>query len=179
MNTSRRRGARPAVLFVAVGLALAGCGSDAEESSGDGPQGGSGAAITIDGAWARTSPANASNGATYLTITSPDGDTLLGAEVGADLAGVAQIHETVTAEQSADSMDSGSMDSAPMEMTMQEVDRIALPAGETVALEPGGYHIMLMELTAPLELGQTFSLELIFEKAGTKTVEVTVADDAP
>ena len=80
------------------------------------------------------------------------------------------------------SMDSGSMDSGSMEMgemTMREVESIALPAGETVSLQPGGYHVMLLDLPAPLELGQTFTLELTFEKAGTVPVEVTVAEDAP
>lgn len=186
MNTPRIRLFRAAAALAVVGLALAACGSDSDESSGDGPEAASGAAaIGIDNAWARTSPANVENGAAYMTITSPDGDTLLAAEADATIAGMVQIHETVMAEESTDetmSMDSmadSMAEDAPMEMTMREVESIELPAGESVALEPGGYHIMLMELAAPLELGQTFSLELIFEKAGTKTVEVTVADEAP
>ena len=62
-------------------------------------------------------------------------------------------------------------------MTMQEVDSIAIPAGEKVALEPGGYHVMLMELAKPLEVGSTFELTLTFAKAGDITVEVEVRDE--
>ena len=61
-------------------------------------------------------------------------------------------------------------------MTMQQVESIPLPAGETVRLEPGGYHIMLLELVEPLEEGQTFDLTLEFESSATQTVTVTVQD---
>ena len=50
-------------------------------------------------------------------------------------------------------------------MTMREVARIPLPAGEAVTLEPGGYHVMLLELAAPLTAGQTFPVTLTFEEA--------------
>lgn len=181
MNTPRF--ARTALTVAALGLALGACGSDSESS--DGPQAGSGAAVTVAGAWARTSPMNAENGAAYMELTSAEGDTLLGVEVAKSIAAMAQVHETVMAtdEDSMGSMDS--MDSSdttatePMEMTMQEIDELELPAGETVALAPGGYHIMLMELAEPLEVGDTITLELLFEKAGTQPVQVTVADDAP
>ncbi|MFM8267210.1 MAG: copper chaperone PCu(A)C, partial [Ilumatobacteraceae bacterium] len=64
-------------------------------------------------------------------------------------------------------------------MSMQEVDSIPLPAGETVALEPGGSHIMLLGLTAPLEVGTTIELTLTLEEAGTVVVDVPVLDEAP
>jgi len=51
-------------------------------------------------------------------------------------------------------------------MRMRHVDRIALPAGEIVELAPGGYHLMFMGLTDPLEPGQEFPVTLTFEKAG-------------
>ena len=61
-------------------------------------------------------------------------------------------------------------------MTMQEVESIPLPAGETVKLEPGGYHIMLLDLAEPLEEGMEFELTLTFEQAGELTVTVTVGE---
>ncbi len=64
-------------------------------------------------------------------------------------------------------------------MTMREVESIPLPAGEAVALEPGAYHIMLLDLAAPLEAGDTFTVSLTFEGGATKDVEVEVRDDAP
>ena len=59
-------------------------------------------------------------------------------------------------------------------MRMRQVERIALPAGKTVELKPGGLHIMLMGLKAPLKVGDSFPLKLKFEKAGEVTVNMTV-----
>ncbi len=59
-------------------------------------------------------------------------------------------------------------------MRMRQVERIALPAGKTVELKPGGLHIMLMGLKAPLKVGDSFPLKLKFEKAGEVTVSMTV-----
>ena len=61
-------------------------------------------------------------------------------------------------------------------MTMQEVSSIEIPAGGSVQLKPGGYHIMLMELAAPLKKGETVAITLTFEKAGTQTVQAPVKD---
>jgi len=61
-------------------------------------------------------------------------------------------------------------------MVMQPVDSVELPAGETVALEPGGYHIMLLQLAEPLVAGDTFDVTLTFEYAPEQTVTVEVRD---
>ena len=50
----------------------------------------------------------------------------------------------------------------------------SLPAGQEVALKPGATHIMLLGLTRPLRPGQSFPLTLVFEKAGTRAVTVSV-----
>jgi copper(I)-binding protein len=65
------------------------------------------------------------------------------------------------------------------EMVMQEVDSIVIDAGGSVDLMPGGYHIMLMEIAAPLELGTKFDVTLTFAKAGKVTVTAEVRDEAP
>ncbi len=57
--------------------------------------------------------------------------------------------------------------------------RIVASAGTTVALEPGGYHIMLMELAKPLVVGEKVKVTLTFEKAGDVVVEAEVRDNAP
>lgn len=49
---------------------------------------------------------------------------------------------------------------------MNPVDRLEIPAGETVDLAPGGYHVMFMGLAEPLEAGTTFPATLVFETAG-------------
>ncbi|MCP4309275.1 MAG: copper chaperone PCu(A)C [bacterium] len=159
------------LLMVALGLVATACGGD------DG--------VAADGVWARNSPMMASAGAVYLDLTSGDADTLIGASVESSIAGKVEIHETAPAdaemtddsdaEMTDDSMDEG-MGGA---MTMREVGQITLPAGETVNLEPGGYHIMLLDVATPLELGDKFDLTLTFENADEMVVEVEVREQAP
>jgi periplasmic copper chaperone A len=59
-------------------------------------------------------------------------------------------------------------------MRMREVESIDVPAGSTVMLQPGGLHVMLIDLKAPLKAGEQFPLTLTFEKAGAMTIEVPV-----
>ena len=58
---------------------------------------------------------------------------------------------------------------------MRKVSHIDLPSNERVMLKPGGYHVMLMGLTAPLKEGESFSLTLRFENTGDLTFDVPVA----
>lgn len=54
---------------------------------------------------------------------------------------------------------------------MKHVEEITIPAGETVALEPGGYHVMLMGIQGmPLVAGESFPATLVFEHAGEVAV---------
>jgi len=57
---------------------------------------------------------------------------------------------------------------------MRPIAAIEIPAGETVVLEPGGMHLMLMGLTAPLEEGQMVPATLVFERGGRIAVEFAV-----
>ena len=59
-------------------------------------------------------------------------------------------------------------------MRMRQVDGIALPAGKSVELLPGGFHIMFVGLKAPLKAGDKFPMKLRFEKAGEVEVMVNV-----
>ena len=156
---------RLALLAIAP-LVLAACG-------GDDP-------ITIEGQWARTSPAMASMGAAYMDVTSSEGDQLVGVSVPASIAARAEIHEMVPADMAMDdSMDDGEMDMDMGAMVMQQIMALDLPAGETVSLEPGGYHVMLIDLAEPLDEGDTFNVTLDFAEADDLTVEVVVRTEAP
>jgi periplasmic copper chaperone A len=154
--------------------------------------------LAIEGAWARSSPAMADAGAAYLTIVSPTDDRLSGVAVDPTVAARAELHETSgghgdmgsgdmgsgdmgSGDMGSGDMGSGDMGSGDMggEMTMREVEAIELPGGQTVVLEPGGLHVMLLGLTAPLEVGTTFDLTLTFESAGERTVAVEVRENAP
>lgn len=164
---------RTLIALLVVPACLVGVAACGDDSSTD--------ALTLKDPWARVTAPGQTAGAAYLTIESKDGDTLTKASVPASVAGMAQLHETTHGSASGgDSMDkSDSMDKTDTTagggmggmQGMKEVPSIAIPAGEAVVLKPGGYHIMLMDLKAPIKDGQTFPVTLTFTKAGTKTVD--------
>lgn len=169
------RRARLAALLAAAVLAiplLAAC-------SGAGADGG----IEVADAWSRSSPMVAGAGAAYMTITNTgsEADALLGA--ASDVATTVEVHETVTMEAPAATDGMGGMETpAPTDgtggemMGMRPVERVEIPAGGTVKLEPGGYHVMLIGLKEELEVGSTIEITLTFEKAGEITVEAEVRE---
>ncbi len=61
-------------------------------------------------------------------------------------------------------------------MTMQPVDSVPVPAGETVELKPGGYHVMLLDVQKELVPGDTIEVTLTFELAGEVTVTAEVRE---
>lgn len=156
-------------------------------------------ALEITGVWARTSPAMVSRGAAYMVIangTSED-DALLSASVDPSIAETVEVHETVAADGAGDSgsgmgaagtpetfagpdsMPATTVGGGATMMQMRPVDRIAIPAGQSVALKPGGYHVMLLDLKAPLKLGSKLEITLTFEKAGEVKVMADVLDAPP
>ncbi|GAB4445547.1 MAG: hypothetical protein Kow0031_28110 [Anaerolineae bacterium] len=99
------------------------------------------------------------NGAAYLTMLNRGDapDRLL--SVNSDVAGNVELHESV--------MD-GNM------MQMRPISGLDIAAGDTVRLEPGGYHIMLIDLTRELAAGDTIDLTLSFENSGEIVVPARV-----
>ena len=53
-------------------------------------------------------------------------------------------------------------------MRMRRVDSLDLPAGKTVALEPGGYHVMLLDINRPLKAGEHVAVTLVIEEGGKR-----------
>ena len=147
-----KRFANAVALLATLVLVVGACGDDD-------------AGITVEDAWARTSPMMATNGAAYMKITAPSDDALVGAVVSSSIADHAEVHEVVMGGEG--------------EMTMQQIQRLELPAGEEVSLQPGGYHVMFIDLAAPFEVGQTFDLTLEFENADDLVVEVEVTEEDP
>ena len=118
------------------------------------------ASIQVEQPWARATPAGASTGAVYLTITnkSHDADRLLGAS--SDVAEKLQIHEMKVVNGT---------------MEMREVSGgLPVPASGSVELKPGAYHVMLIGLKKPLKAGETIPLTLDFEKAGKVSITVPI-----
>jgi copper(I)-binding protein len=87
-------------------------------------------------------------------------DRLVGGQT--DVAEVVEIHETV-------------MEGEVMKMQMLP-DGLEVPDRGEVLLKPGSYHIMLIGIKRDLVVGDTFSLDLQFEKSGTITVEPKVRE---
>lgn len=116
------------------------------------------AEVTVRDAWVRaTVPAQKSTGA-FLVLRSTQEARLVGAST--PLARSAELH--------ASSSQGGVMH-------MHAVDGIALPAGGTVALESGGFHLMLFGLKRPLAAGERLPLSLIIEGRDGKRTTVDVS----
>lgn len=116
--------------------------------------------LTISGAYSRATLPNAPVGGGYLSIANSgaEADRLISAASPA--AGVVQLHQM-------------KMEGDVMKMN-ELPDGIEIPANSTVALEPGGLHIMLMDLKGPLVEGTSFPIILTFEKAGAVEIQVQV-----
>lgn len=126
-------------------------------------------AITISGPFTRATLPNAPVGGGFLTIENegPQADRLVSAS--SDVAADVQIHEMAMAGDV--------MKMRPLK------DGIVLPPGETVVLAPGGLHIMMMGIKQAFVEGESITVTLTFEKAGTVEVPLPVlglaADAAP
>lgn len=125
------------------------------------PGTGSAGRLSVNDPWARPAKAGA-NSAIYFIIDNPmpEADALLTARCEAAM--MTEVHMTST------SADGKSM--------MMKQDSVPLAAGGQTRFEPGGLHVMLMELKQDLEPGQTLPVTLTFEKAGEVTVEATVRE---
>ncbi len=156
------RSAAVGALVIVLSTIVAAC------SSGGSPAAAAG--ITVSGAWARPSAAQASTNAAYMLIanTGSTTDTLVGAT--SPVAQAVEVHETMTMGPPAAS---GSPDAGGM-LGMQPVARLDIPASGSVELKPGSYHVMLIGLKRELKVGDTFDLALTFEKAGQVTVRAEV-----
>jgi|TARA_R100000049_G_scaffold4689_1_gene11055 hypothetical protein len=116
--------------------------------------------IVITGPWSRETADGQDAGGAFMTITNEGSgaDRLTGGST--PVAGDVQIH---------------TVDMTDGVMRMRQLsDGLAIPAGDTVTLKPGSFHIMLMGLKQPLEQGETVPLTFTFEKAGTVEVELAV-----
>ncbi|MDB5753382.1 MAG: hypothetical protein JWP65_3803 [Ramlibacter sp.] len=124
------------------------------------------APVTVAGAWARASVQGQSGTGAFMTLTAREPLSLVGAAT--PMAGVAELHE---------------MKMEGDVMRMRAVPALELVPGKPVELKSGGYHLMLMDLKAPLRVGTQVPLALRFRDAkgvvSTLQVSVPVAARAP
>jgi len=132
-------------MLVLAGLVVSACGADA------------GGIVITD---ARLGLPTGPNAALYLTAAN-DGpsDRLLGVET--DLAAAVEIHETVTDTDGT--------------IAMHTVDALELAEGDTLVLEPGGLHLMLVDVVR-LVVGDSVVVTLDWEKAGPMPIRAEVVD---
>ncbi len=141
---------RSASLIAVLTIVLAACGgSDA---------------LSVEGAWGRPSPTPSSDTAFYMTITGGAADDrIVSAESSA--CGMVELHETTMTDGS---------------MSMQELPGgIPVPSGDTVVLEPGGVHVMCMNVPNALTVGESVAVGLTLENSGLITVQVEIRESAP
>lgn len=185
---------RIALLTITAALALSACGQGPASTPPTAPDSGSSAAgIQVTEIWSRpaiamddaqptgampmptkamgmdaATPASGgmggmngmgATGAVYMTIKNSGGapDKLIKAQ--SDVAKTVELHTVIN--------DNGVM-------SMRPVEGIDIPAGESVTLKPGGFHVMLIGLNRDLKIGDSFQVTLQFEKGGQQVVQSTV-----
>lgn len=135
-------------LSLCLGVLLCACGTGHREP------------IEVLKAWSPAAPPGSSVAAVYAQIVAQDADTLLGASTS--IAHRVDMHETT--------------EEAGM-MQMRALEQVELLPGQPVRFEPGGMHMMLMDVHKALPPGSHFPLTLRFAKSGE--ISVTVVVTAP
>jgi periplasmic copper chaperone A len=104
--------------------------------------------LKVEGAWVRSAVPGQQGTGAFMKLTATEPMQLVG--FSTPVAGVAQVHE---------------MKMEGDVMRMRAVASLDLPAGRTVELKPGGYHLMLMDLKQPLVKGSTVPISLVLRDA--------------
>ena len=139
---------KPSLLLAACVLLLSACGEGE---------------LYVGGAWTRPTPAGGLAAVYFLLGNgTSQADALLSASTQA--ARVTEMHRSMSMGDESDAM------------MMTPIDRVGLAAGQQVAFEPGGYHLMLFDLQQDLVEGDHFTLIMHFEQAGELEIDVAVID---
>jgi copper(I)-binding protein len=115
--------------------------------------------LQIEKPWARATVPGAAVGGGYLVIRNngATGDRLIG--VSSPVSARVEIHEMAMEKDI---------------MRMRQVKGVDVPAKKAVEFKPGGFHLMFIELKAPLKQGEKVPVTLRFEKAGEVKTEFPV-----
>ena len=117
-------------------------------------------AMMVEEPWTRATPKGADTAVGYLTLTNTGekADRLMGGSSAA--ARKLELHEMSTADGV---------------MTMRSLESLAINPGQSLTFKPGGLHIMLTGLAAPVKEGDKIKATLMFETAGAVDIEFTAA----
>ncbi|MYN14420.1 copper chaperone PCu(A)C [Pusillimonas sp. TS35] len=118
------------------------------------------AQVSVEDAWVRGTVSGQQATGVFMTLKSKTDAKLVAAD--SPIAGTVEIHEMA-------------MDGNVMKM--RQIPSLALPAGQTVMLKPGGYHIMLLDLKQPIKAGEKIPVSLVVEAASGKreTLQIEAA----
>ena len=127
------------VIFGMVLVATMGAQAQSKDSLAD---------VAVQNAWVRTTVPGQKGTGAFMSLTAKSDLRLVGASSA--VAGVAEVHEMKM---------NGDV------MQMRAVAGVDLPAGKAVALQPGGFHVMLLDLKTALPKNTTVPLTLLFKDA--------------
>ena len=115
--------------------------------------------VRVAGAWIPQPPPGAEVAAAYLTLLNPGREPAVLVSVDCPLAASAEVHETTNVGG---------------ESRMRMIERVTIPPGGQVTLKPGGLHVMLQQIKAPLAVGQRVPLVLHFAGGEELRIEAKV-----
>lgn len=116
--------------------------------------------VAVEGAWSRASIGTSRPGVAYMTLRNEGTEPVVVTGLRTDLAGMPMIHTTSTDAQGV--------------TRMSHMEEVEIAAGEAVSLEPGGLHVMLMDLQRPMVEGESYTLSLDFADGAEVSVDVPI-----
>ncbi|SFJ27767.1 copper chaperone PCu(A)C [Albimonas pacifica] len=116
--------------------------------------------VVVEDPWSRASIGTSRPGVAYMTLRNTGAEPVVVTGLRTDLAMTPMIHATTTDAQGV--------------TRMSHMEEMEIAAGEAVALEPGGMHIMLMDLQRPMVEGESYTLSVIFADGTEASVEVPI-----
>lgn len=141
--------------FVVAVLALAGCGGSSEPAA----QASSAPAVSVNEAYILP---NGDVAGMFGEVVNEGADAVTVTGGSAPDVGMVQVHEYVK--------------EGTKEIMREVPDGLEVPAGGSVQLQPGGYHVMMMDVTADWQVGDAVPVTLTFSDGGSVTVQATVRE---
>lgn len=120
-----------------------------------------GGKLSVTDAWARPGVMG-DNSAVYFTINNPTGQEESLVKASSAIAQAVELHMSMAGSEGT--------------MMMQPQAEVKIPARGKISFEPGGLHVMLIDLPNDLNVGDQFELTLTFKNAGDQKVQVTVRE---
>lgn len=115
--------------------------------------------LSVEDQYIRATPPNSTNSAAFMVIKNAHNKDIKLLAAGSEIAARVELHQHV--------MEEGLM-------KMRQVEEIIIKAGGSVTLQPGGYHVMFLNLKQPLKEGQSVTLSLSFDNGQQLTFDAPV-----